>query len=161
TTAHVSIGAEPSVRAPQTSWKFWNSESRLVVVRGPWSVARRKPSTDYGPWTTDQFGGGRMIEPGISQCPSVSMPSANPQGKWRWRLALAGQFVFVFAILILSGPGRIDIVDGQTRYEVARSLIDHGDSIIRDPEAWFAVYPGRDGDKYTNYRFPQTGTGLL
>ena len=102
-----------------------------------------------------------MIEPGISECPSVSMPSANPQGKWRWRLALAGQFVFVFAILILSGPGRIDIVDGQTRYEVARSLIDHGDSIIRDPEAWFAVYEGRDGDKYTNYRFPQTGAGLL
>jgi hypothetical protein len=98
--------------------------------------------------------GRRMQMPGISE-------NWDTKDAWRWRLALAGQFLFVFTILILSGPGRIDIVDGQTRYEVARSLIDHGDSIIRDSETWFAVYEGRDGEKYTNYRFPQTGAGLL
>jgi hypothetical protein len=88
------------------------------------------------------------------------MPTGQT-GRWRWTLALAGQFVFVFSILVLSGPGRIDIVDGQTRYEVARSMVDHGDSIIRDPETWFAVYPGRNGENYTNYRFPQTAAGVL
>ncbi len=78
-----------------------------------------------------------------------------------WPLALAGQFVLVFAVVTLSAPGRIDIVDGQTRYEVARSLVDHGDSKIRDEKTWFAVYNGRDGDLYTDYRFPQSSLGVL
>ena len=44
-----------------------------------------------------------------------------------WPVALIGQFLVVFALVALSGPGRIDIIDGQTRYEVARSMVDHGD----------------------------------
>jgi hypothetical protein len=66
----------------------------------------------------------------------------------------------VFAMVALSGPGRIDIVDGQTRYEVARSLVDHSDLIIRDPDVWFAVFPGRDGQLHTKYRFPQSALGV-
>src|SRR6476646_11869457 len=81
--------------------------------------------------------------------------------QFSWLLALAGQFVFVFAILALSGPGRIDIVDGQTRYEVARSLVEHNDSAIRDKEVWFTVYEGRDGARYSEYRFPQSGAGVV
>ena len=54
------------------------------------------------------------------------------------------------------GPSGIDIVDGQTRYEVGRSLVEHGDSVIRDERVWFWVLPGRDGQRYTNYRFPQS-----
>src|SRR5262249_17813482 len=54
---------------------------------------------------------------------------------------------------------RIDIVDGQTRYEVARSLVEHGDSVIRDREVWFAIMPGRGGQTYTNYRLPQSALG--
>jgi len=71
-----------------------------------------------------------------------------------------GQFLVVFAVVALSSPGRIDIVDGQTRYEVARSLVDHGDSIIRDRVCWFAVYKGRDGQKYTDYRLPHSLLGV-
>jgi hypothetical protein len=78
-----------------------------------------------------------------------------------WPLAMFGQFLLVTALLALSGPGRIDIVDGQTRYEVARSLADHGDSIIRDDAAWFAVYKGKGGEKYTDYRIPQSALGVL
>lgn len=78
----------------------------------------------------------------------------------RWLIARAGLFLTVFAVVALSGPGRIDIVDGQTRYEVARSLVEHGDSIIRDPNVWFAVFPGRDGLRYTKYRFPQSAAGV-
>ncbi len=75
-------------------------------------------------------------------------------------IAQAGLFLSVFAVVALSGPGRIDIVDGQTRYEVARSLVEHGDSIIRDSNVWFAVFPGRDGLPYTKYRLPQSAAGV-
>ena len=93
------------------------------------------------------------------------MPATGQANRGRKRVVdrprLAGQFVFVFAILILSSPGRMDIVDGQTRYEVARSLVDHGDFIVRDEKVWFTVFKGRDGQKYSNYRFPQSGVGVL
>jgi hypothetical protein len=78
----------------------------------------------------------------------------------RWFLALAGLFLTVFALLALSGPGRIDIVDGQTRYEVSRSLVEYHDSVIRDDACWMNVYEGRNGDNYTNYRFPQSVLGV-
>jgi hypothetical protein len=79
----------------------------------------------------------------------------------RWWTALAVLFLSVFAVVALSGPGRIDIVDGQTRYEVARSLVEHGDTVIRDPRVWFAVFPGRDGQRYTKYRLPQSAAGAV
>ena len=44
----------------------------------------------------------------------------EPSGTLRWGVALSGLFLFVLAVLALSGPGRIDIVDGQNRYLVAR-----------------------------------------
>jgi hypothetical protein len=91
------------------------------------------------------------------------IPSALPlfQNRILWLAALVGQFLTVFAIAALSGPGRIDIVDGQTRYEVARSLVEHGDSVIRDKGVWFAVLPGRGGFPHTNYRFPHSGLGVV
>lgn len=60
-------------------------------------------------------------------------------------LSTLGVFLSVFAFVALTGPGRIDIVDGQTRYEVARSVVDHGDMAIRDPNIWFERFPGRGG----------------
>jgi hypothetical protein len=76
-----------------------------------------------------------------------------------WPAMLVGQILLVFAFVALSSPGRIDIVDGQTRYEVARSIVDHGDSIIRDKSSWFFVYKGREGQTYTGYRIPQSALG--
>lgn len=78
-----------------------------------------------------------------------------------WYVSVAGLFLSVFAVVALSGPGRIDIVDGQTRYEVARSIVDHGDHVIRDPNVWFGVFPGRGGQRFTHYRFPQTAAGVV
>ena len=64
----------------------------------------------------------------------------------RWWIAEAGLFLTVFAVVALSGPGPIDIVDGQTRYEVARSLVEHGDLVDPGiPNVWFGVFPGRAG----------------
>src|SRR5438128_11421796 len=78
----------------------------------------------------------------------------------RWQIGLVGLFLSTFALCALSGPGRIDIIDGQARYEVARSLVEHGDTIIRDPNLWFPVLPGRDGKLYTPYRLPQSILGV-
>jgi hypothetical protein len=78
----------------------------------------------------------------------------------RWPIALVGLFLSTFSLLALSGPGRIDILDGQTRYEVARSLAEHGDSAIRDPHVWFGVFPGAGGLNYTYYRFPHSVLGV-
>jgi hypothetical protein len=77
----------------------------------------------------------------------------------RWLVALTGLFIATFALIALSGPGRIDIVDGQTRYEVARSLALHGDPIVRNPRVWFSVFPGRDGQRYSYYRLPHSVVG--
>src|SRR5262245_16211132 len=94
---------------------------------------------------------------------SPPAPSGDPVRFARagWILALCGQFVLVVAVVALSGPGRIDSVDGQSRYEVARSLVEHGDSVIRDEHVRFRVHTGRDGQRYTAYRLPQSGLGVL
>jgi hypothetical protein len=73
-----------------------------------------------------------------------------------WRLSLLGLALAVFAVVAMSSAGRIDVVDGQTRYEVGRSLADNGDSIVRNKSAWFAVFDGRNGQRYSNYRFPHS-----
>lgn len=85
-------------------------------------------------------------------------PCALPPGgsSAAWPTALVGLGLVVLAVVALTGPGRIDIVDGQSRYEVGRSLVDHGDLAVRNPEATFAVFPGRDGQLHTYYRFPQS-----
>jgi hypothetical protein len=71
-----------------------------------------------------------------------------------------GLGVATFGLVALSGPGRIDIVDGQTRYEVSRSIVDHGDLQIRNPDVWFSVFPGRNGEAHTYYRLPQPLAGV-
>jgi hypothetical protein len=73
-----------------------------------------------------------------------------------WPLAVVGLVTFVFAIVALSGPGRIDIVDGQARFEVGLSLAEHGDSVFRDERLWWSRFPGRDGRDYSLYRLPQS-----
>lgn len=76
-----------------------------------------------------------------------------------FRLAL-GVGIGTFGLVALSGPGRIDIVDGQTRYEVSRSIVDYGDVQIRNPDIWFGVFPGRNGQAHTYYRLPQSLAGV-
>lgn len=96
----------------------------------------------------------------MSLSSAISSPtSLVPRLPVRSALAFAGLALFVFAIVALSGPGRIDIVDGLTRYEVSRSLAEHGDSVVRDDRITFLVFSGREGHRYTNYRFPHSGLG--
>jgi hypothetical protein len=79
----------------------------------------------------------------------------------RWLLALAGLFLVVFSILGLSGPGLLDIIDGRIRYEVARSYVERGDLDVRDEGLTFTLLPGREGRRYSQYRFPQSAAGVV
>ena len=54
----------------------------------------------------------------------------------------------------MSGPGRIDNVGAQTRFEVGRSLVEHGDSILRDDRIWWGAYPGAEAKLYSHDRLP-------
>lgn len=70
--------------------------------------------------------------------------------------ATVALFTFVFCLLALTSPGRLDIVDAQTRYAVGESLHDFGDSVVRDDRVWWSVFPGRDGQNYSLYRLPHS-----
>ena len=69
--------------------------------------------------------------------------------------------LILFAVLAASDPGRIDINDGQSRYEAGRNLVDHHDPDVRDPTLVSAIYIGRDGHHYSNYRLPQSVCAAL
>jgi hypothetical protein len=71
-----------------------------------------------------------------------------------WVMALLGLGISTFAVVALSGPGRIDNVGAQTRFEVGRSLVEHGDSILRDDRIWWGAYPGAEGKLYSHDRLP-------
>ncbi len=71
-----------------------------------------------------------------------------------------GLFLVVSAVYALSGPGRIDIIDGQLRYEVALNLLNGGRPEIRDPVLRFASLPGRDGSVYSFYNAGASLAGL-
>jgi hypothetical protein len=72
----------------------------------------------------------------------------------KWWMA-SGIFLFVLAIYVLTSPGRIDIIDGQARFDVAYNWLTQGRPVLRDP--WvgsiFGV-SGRNGAIYSFYGAP-------
>jgi len=54
------------------------------------------------------------------------------------------------AAYVLTGPGRIDIIDGQLRYDVTRSLLDGAGFQVRDPVLPHKV-AGLEGRQYAFY----------
>jgi hypothetical protein len=65
-------------------------------------------------------------------------------------LIFFGLLLLVFCVYGLSGPGRIDIIDGQFRFDVARSLLDGDGFQVRDP-ALPRTVRGLDGNFYAFY----------
>lgn len=51
----------------------------------------------------------------------------------RRALSTLGLFLGLLGSYLLTSPGRIDFIDGQHRYEVARSWLDVGEPLIQDP----------------------------
>ena len=47
-------------------------------------------------------------------------------------ISAVGVALFVLGVYLLTSAGRIDIIDGQIRYEVAANWLDHGEPTIRD-----------------------------
>jgi hypothetical protein len=81
-------------------------------------------------------------------------------------LAHVGLFLVLASLYALSGPGRIDMIDGQYRYEVARHVLTEGRPILRDPALPNRIV-GRDGEAYSAgpgravTALPLVGLGLL
>lgn len=65
------------------------------------------------------------------------------------RLVATGLFLLVAGIYAAAGPGRIDIIDGQYRFEVARNIVEDASVQIRDLYLGDAV-PGLIG-AYSSY----------
>ena len=81
---------------------------------------------------------------------------AGPTPRWRdsvrarTPVVALGIFLLVTAVYALAGPGRIDIIDGQYRFEVARNLMEHGSLRVDDPFLAGSV-PGIAGGAYSPY----------
>jgi hypothetical protein len=67
----------------------------------------------------------------IQMTASKDLEAKAPQ-KGKWWVAF-GLFLVVLALYILTSPGRIDIIDGQARYDVAYNWLVEGRPVIRDP----------------------------
>lgn len=69
----------------------------------------------------------------------------------RRQLLVVALFLVVGSVYLLSGPGRIDSIDGQTRFDIARNLIATGHPEILDPYVAFQGIRGPDGRLYSTY----------
>jgi len=99
----------------------------------------------------------RLVEPDLDRLRVVSPESeSGPTNRQNsnWWIA-GGIFLFVLSLYVLTSPGRIDIVDGQARFDVAYNWIVTGRPVFRDP--WLGPYfavTGRDGLQYSYYGAP-------
>ena len=69
------------------------------------------------------------------------------------RFAALGIFLLALAVYVLLSPGRIDIIDGQWRYEVAHNIFSHHSTAILDPGLLWGGVVGADGQRYSYYGF--------
>lgn len=71
-----------------------------------------------------------------------------------------GLFLAILGAYLLTSPGRIDIVDGEARFDVARSLVVKGRPILTDPLIGSLMgIPGRGGLQYSFYGAPASVFG--
>ena len=59
----------------------------------------------------------------------TSSPATHPH----LTAAALGLSLCLLGVYVLTSPGRIDMIDGQVRYEVARNWLDLGRPIVLDP----------------------------
>jgi hypothetical protein len=73
----------------------------------------------------------------------------------------AGIFLLVLGIYLLSGPGRIDIVDGEIRFDVALNWLVYRRPIVTDTWIGPAMSePGREGLRYSYYGAPASAFSI-
>ena len=72
----------------------------------------------------------------------------------KWWIAI-GLFLLVLGMYVLTSPGRIDIIDGQARFDVTCNWLITGRPVIKDN--WIGPLlsiPGRDNLRYSYYGAP-------
>lgn len=74
-------------------------------------------------------------------------------------LVACGLFLLVGVAYLLTSPGRIDMIDGQARFEVSRSLVEAGQPNLRDPLLRWMGVKGRKGRLYSHYAIGASATG--
>jgi hypothetical protein len=77
-------------------------------------------------------------------------PSAWAAFRSTWSIG-TGLFILIAAVYVSSSPGRIDIIDGQFRFDVSRNLVRIRRPVISDPFLKGANVPGPDGARYSYY----------
>lgn len=77
-----------------------------------------------------------------------------------WLAAACGAALVVFAAYALTGPGRIDMIDGQMRYEVGVRWLEEGRPVVKDGALMFTAVTGKDGSKHSRYGLGGTVTAL-
>ena len=87
----------------------------------------------------------RFSELQLLQCPSALLQACFSSCSPFWRCPARGGSTSTTARLA-------------TRSR--RSLLEHGDVVIRDPDVWYPILPGPDGKTYTNYRLPHSLLGV-
>jgi hypothetical protein len=89
----------------------------------------------------------------------VRLVSTSRVEHQQWIVA-AGILLVVSVAYALSGPGRIDMIDGQFRYEVAVNIMNDGHPVIRDPALRWGSLTGRHGLRYSYYNASGSVAGL-
>jgi hypothetical protein len=103
---------------------------------------------------------GEGVEAGVESSLRAASEKSETGGAARWWVA-GGLFLIVLAAYILTNPGRIDIVDGQVRFDVAYNWLTVGRPLVRD--RWVGPdmgVPGRDGGVYSFYGAPASVLSL-
>ncbi|HEX8434810.1 hypothetical protein [Archangium sp.] len=80
--------------------------------------------------------------------PSHATPSRAREGTG---LTALGLVLVIGAVYALSGSGRVDMIDGQFRFEVARNLLETGSPALEDPALVPFGVPSADGQVYSRY----------
>lgn len=77
--------------------------------------------------------------------------SISRTSRLRLIAAMLGMALTVAAVYVLTCPGRIDLIDGQVRYEVTWNLISRGRAEILDPYVMFVGVRAPSGRVYSSY----------
>lgn len=93
-------------------------------------------------------------ESGSPDVQEGGIPAHKPRSADVWWIAI-GLFLLVLGCYVLTSPGRIDLIDGQVRFDVAYNWLTQGRPVVRDP--WVGSIKGvagLGGAVYSNYGAP-------
>lgn len=80
---------------------------------------------------------------------------------WRRLFCALALATATLGLYLLTNPGRIESIDGQYRWEVAKNLLDVGEPTVRDQRIFFWAMPNREtGKMYSGYNIGASATPI-